>query len=200
MKIHPTPRAPFFNQRGLIGFVLCSISLLLAFAGLSKSVTGMVRREATAQAPGTWTATGSMSIGRISFTATLLANGKVLIAGGNDSSGNFLASAELYDPGTGTWVSTGSMTTPRSSHTATLLGDGKVLVAGGQPQSCLTTSSAELYDPDTGSWTSTGSMNIPGGRGAHLATLITSGQLSGMVLVAGGYINQNDGACGGEAQ
>src|SRR5262249_41614473 len=90
------------------------------------------------------------------------------------------------------------MTSPRDDHTATLLPDGKVLVAGGQPQGCLTTASAELYDPNTGIWTSTGSMNL--GRGGHMATLITSGPLSGMVLISGGYINQNDGGCGGNAQ
>lgn len=90
------------------------------------------------------------------------------------------------------------MSTARVDHTATLLADGKVLVAGGVVQPCLTTSSAELYDPDTGTWTSTGSMNI--GRGGHMATLITSGPLSGMVLASGGCINQNDGGCGGVAQ
>jgi len=200
MKTKSTSRSAFFIPRVALGGVLCSAGVFLAVAALNKSVAETPARKATTTQPGTWTATGSMSIARRGFTATLLANGKVLVAGGNDSLGNFLASAELYDPGTGTWVSTGSMTTPRSSHTATLLGDGKVLVAGGQPQSCLTTSSAELYDPDTGSWTSTGSMNITGGRGGHLAILITSGQLSGMVLVAGGYINQNDGGCGGDAQ
>jgi N-acetylneuraminic acid mutarotase len=139
-----------------------------------------------------------MSIGRGNFTATLLTSGEVLVAGGNDNHGTYFASAELYDPAAGTWMSTGSMTTPRAGHTATLLADGKVLVAGGQVQTCLTTFSAELYDPDTGTWTPTGSMNI--NRAGHLATLITSGQLSGSVLVAGGYINQNDGGCGGEAQ
>ena len=63
-------------------------------------------------------------------TATLLPNGKVLVAGGYDSVGS-LASAELYDPASGTWTATGSLATARASHTATLLPNGKVLVAGG---------------------------------------------------------------------
>ena len=63
-------------------------------------------------------------------TATLLPNGKVLVAGGANGSG-FLASAELYDPATGTWSATGSLNTARYQHTATLLADGKVLVVGG---------------------------------------------------------------------
>jgi galactose oxidase-like protein len=69
-----------------------------------------------------------------------------------------------------------SMTTARAAHTATLLPSGTVLVAGDQDASGVATFSAELYDPNSGRWTATGSM----------ATLITGGPLSGMVLVAGG--------------
>jgi hypothetical protein len=79
---------------------------------------------AKAQSPNTFAATGNMSMARAGHTATLLANGKVLIAGGVSSSelyGVVQASAELFDPATGTFTSTGTMTTPRSQHTATLL-------------------------------------------------------------------------------
>jgi hypothetical protein len=144
---------------------------------------------ATAQTPGTWAATGSMSIGRQYFTATLLTNGNVLVAGGRDASGVTTSSAELYDPSTGRWVMTGAMTTPREQHTATLLPDGNVLVAGGA-NTTGATSSAELYDAGTGLWTPTGIMDTP--RTAHMATLITTGNLSGMVIVAGG-----SSMCGG---
>jgi hypothetical protein len=144
----------------------------------------MVRHETTAQTPGTWTATGSMSIGRSGFfTATLLTNGKVLVAGGYGSAGAALSSVELYDSNSGAWTPTTSMSIPRALHTATLLPDGKVLVAGGQNDTGAT-SSAELYDPGTGLWTLTGSMNVP--RSAHMATLITGGPLSGMLIVAAG--------------
>ena len=74
--------------------------------------------------------TGSMGVDRANHTATLLANGKVLIAGGVTLSGE-VATAELYDPNTGTFTSTGTMTGPRDRHTATLLANGKVLIAGG---------------------------------------------------------------------
>ena len=67
---------------------------------------------------------------RTSHTATLLPNGKVLVAGGYNGFGS-LSSAELYDPATGSWSPTGSLGTARDSHTATLLPNGKVLVAGG---------------------------------------------------------------------
>ena len=64
-------------------------------------------------------------------TATLLPNGKVLVAGGCGIGSHSLSSAELYDPATGSWSGTGSLGTARSEHTATLLPNGKVLVAGG---------------------------------------------------------------------
>jgi hypothetical protein len=183
MKTHPTSRSAFFNLRVLTGFALCSVGLFLSLAALSKSATGMVRHAETSQTPGTWTATGSMTTARQGFfTATLLTNGKVLVAGGYGIGGAVLSSAELYDSSTGTWTPTTSMSIARAQHTATLLPDGKVLVAGGQ--NTTATSSAELYDPGTGLWTSTGSMEAP--RSAHVATLITGGPLSGMAIVAAG--------------
>jgi len=94
-----------------------------------------------------WSPAASLSTARDSATATLLANGKVLVAGGYGSSGD-LASAELYDPMTTTWSTTGSLNTARYDATATLLANGKVLVAGGENISGIL-SSAELYDPMT---------------------------------------------------
>ena len=78
-----------------------------------------------------WTATGNLVAAREFHTATLLPNGKVLVAGGNGTSAGYLASAELYDPASGTWIATGSLGNARAQHTATLLPDGKVLVAAG---------------------------------------------------------------------
>ena len=86
-------------------------------------------------ASGSFTVTGSMSIPRFRHTATLLPNGKVLIAGGvtTGSGGVCTNTAELYDPaannGAGAFVSTGAMAQFRSDYTATLLPNGKVLVA-----------------------------------------------------------------------
>jgi hypothetical protein len=100
-----------------------------------------------------------MNVARESHTATLLSNGQVLVAGGNNSSfGNgYQASAELYNPATGRWALTASMTVPRENHQAVLLQNGQVLVAGGFNASG-TLASAELYNPSTGTWTPTGSM------------------------------------------
>ena len=134
-----------------------------------------------------WAPTADMTSGRFFHTATLLADGTVLVTGGSpgyegDEEKDALASAELYDPRTGTWQPTGSLTTPRFDHTATLLTNGKVLVVGGRraafPSPGLT--SAELYDPSTGTWKATGSMHTE--REGHTATLLASGE----VLVVGG--------------
>ena len=122
----------------------------------------------------TFTTTGSLNVARNTHTATLLKDGKVLVAGGLSGSLSFHLSAELYDPASGIWSTTGSMSVGRADHTATLLNNGKVLVAGGG--SDIT----ELYDPDTGIWSNTGSMSVA--RFHHTATLLNNGK----VLVAGG--------------
>src|SRR5437867_1194536 len=131
---------------------------------------------------GTWTATGSLGAARGEHTATLLPNGKVLVAGGVSNSYSFLVSAELYDPASGTWTATGSLGAARNGHIATLLPNGKVLVAGGfngdSDSSILV--SAELYDPASGTWSATGSLVFA--RGAHTATLLPNGR----VLIAAG--------------
>jgi hypothetical protein len=77
----------------------------------------------------------------VQHTSTLLADGRVLVAGGQSG-----PSADVYDSTTGTWQFTGPMFSPRHGHTATLLLDGRVLVAGGG------TPTAELYDPVTDVW------------------------------------------------
>ena len=74
---------------------------------------GLALIQPCAGQSGTWTATGSLGTARYLHTATLLPNGKVLVAGGNNYSG-ILASAELYDRASGTWTATGSLATART--------------------------------------------------------------------------------------
>jgi hypothetical protein len=97
-------------------------------------------------AVGTWSATGSLGTARYFHTASLLANGKVIVAGGESGFSGVLASAELYDPAAGTWSPTGSLGFERYDHTATLLANGKVLFAGGLGFSGFIHTSAELFE------------------------------------------------------
>jgi hypothetical protein len=135
---------------------------------------------------------------RWGHTATLLPDGRVLVAGGvqvgakqNLRTGFYpeLASAEVYDPASGTWTATGNMVRGTSASSggvvpATLLPDGKVLVAGGyRSDDKGALASAELYDPISGTWTATSSMDVA--RAEQTATLL----LDGKVLVAGGVIS-----------
>jgi hypothetical protein len=95
---------------------------------------------------GTWMTTGSLDTGGGIHSATLLANGKVLVDG---------ETPRLYDPDSGTWTATGQSGNPHQfNYTTTLLSDGRVLVVGGEFPSVK----AQLYDPDTGSWTATADM------------------------------------------
>ncbi len=118
------------------------------------------------------------------LAATLLSNGKVLIAGGE----NLPSAAELYDPASGKFTATGAPVQPHGAGlTATLLNDGRVLVVGGlsQPGQLPTSSNsgAETYDPQTGSFTAAKPMAA--NRNGHSSTLLTDGR----VLVAGGLRN-----------
>ena len=90
---------------------------------------------------------------REQFTATLLTNGAVLVAGGLNEGGfnsnqKTYAEAELYDPTKGTWTVTGSMSRPRSGQAAVLLpGTGWVLATGGSGDS-----TSEVFRPALGQW------------------------------------------------
>jgi hypothetical protein len=132
---------------------------------------------------GTFTLAGSgsgnaMTAVRFGATATLLANGQVLIAGGQNSGGS-QTSAELYNPATDTFTATGSLGTARYGGAAVLLGNGSVLIAGGTG-AAGPLNSAELYT--SGSFAPAGTGTMTASRTGATATLL----LSGNVLIAGG--------------
>ncbi len=127
-------------------------------------------------------ATGSMSVPRGDHIATLLQDGRVLVAGGVSfatTGVTYRSTAELYDPTAGTFSRTGGMKNARHCHTATLLPNGQVLVAGGYDGSTFL-AAAEIFDPVSGTFASTGAMTSP--RCFHTATLLPTGR----VLIAGG--------------
>src|SRR5437867_87598 len=121
------------------------IPLALALAALA--VNFSIIQPANAAS---WVTNGPLNAARYGHTATLLPNGKVLVAGGQ----NFTTTANnayLYDPATGIWANTGSLNVARFAHTATLLPNGKVLVAGGYGTNSYLLS-VEVYDPAAGTW------------------------------------------------
>jgi WD40 repeat protein len=132
--------------------------------------------------------TGSLGEPRADHTATLLPDGRVLIAGGMVENGVFLDTMELYDPKTGIFRSSGTMSSKRVGHTATLLPNGKVLLTGGMAERSfegglhgINSSATDLYDPQTGKVTPAGNMIVA--REAHEAVLLPNGK----VLLIGGY-------------
>jgi hypothetical protein len=146
---------------------------------VTASADGMMSNPVTLPVTPGFISTGSLNAARFNATATLLNNGMVLVAGGNNTT-DPLASAELFNPATGTFTLTDSLNTTRYFAGATLLSNGMVLIAGGLGSSGAL-ASAELYDPVSGTFTPTGSMNAA--RGIATATLLNNG----MVLVAGGF-------------
>jgi hypothetical protein len=130
---------------------------------------------------GVWTGVPPMAHARSAATATLLRDGRVLVAGGASTATDAaLSSAELYNPVSRQWTSAGDMEAPRAYHTATLLPSGKVLVTGGGCCGAHATASAELYDPARGTWTATTPLGAARRHGS--AILLDDGR----VLVYGG--------------
>ena len=144
---------------------------------------------------GTWAVTGSMANARNGCVAVLLADGRVLIAGGNwgrERGYNSMEYCEIYNPSTGTFTPAASMSKGRAFFAAVLLADGRVLVAGGSAQGGLSYHDAEIYDPSNDVWSPAGGITA-GGSGLSLTRLSDC-----RVLVAGGF-NDNNSAMEADA-
>jgi hypothetical protein len=126
-------------------------------------------------------ASTSMSSERHGHTATRMADGRVLIAGG-ENAGGVLNQTEIYDPASATFSAAANMTSARVDHSATLLADGRVLITGGRDGGA-SLATTEIFDPAAGTFTSGPTMSVA--RAGHSATLFANGR----VLIAGGDAN-----------
>ncbi len=160
---------------GLTNLVIATIAITV-FAGLAGAQQGKTYQFA----PIAHNPTGDLIDSRFAATATVLASGQVLIAGGVASENTYTASAELYDPNTGGFTRTGSLSIGRAYHAAALLKDGRVLIAGGLGSDGQPVIAAELYDPSSGTFSATGKMLQA--RYNFTATTLPNGK----VLIAGG--------------
>jgi len=151
---------------------------------VTADTTGGNTAELYDPATGKWTLTGTPIMFHEGGSVTLLANGEVLLAAGDNpfffSPPAFTAAGELYNPSTGQWTMTGSMSSARRYQAAVLLPDGEVLVAGGEDSSFSSIADAVLYNPATGTWQPTANMHED--RLLPLAALLRNGTM----LIAGG--------------
>ena len=181
-------------DRPIARWLLCVLALAAliivapaAFVGLISGAPIIGAATLTSASPqlyvarnATFAAVGALVDERYDPTATLLASGDVLVAGGLDLTGAAVAQAELYDPASATFAPAAAMISPRVGHTATLLGSGDVLFAGGLDSSGNPLSAAELYDASSATFDQTGAMAQA--RSSHSATELQDGT----VLIAGG--------------
>ncbi|HLL06776.1 MAG TPA: kelch repeat-containing protein [Myxococcaceae bacterium] len=123
-----------------------------------------------------WQLVNSMAVARVGTTATLLDDGRVLVAGASGS-----AATELFNPAQGTWSPSGSLSVARPSPSASKLANGQVLVTGGGTCCSAFVANADLFNPSTRSWTAAAPMKLA--RRGHTSTLLPNGK----VLVTGGH-------------
>ncbi len=135
----------------------------------------------------TFGSVGNMTRQRAFHTATKLDDGRVLLVGGNNSSGLVTATAERFDPNANSFTATSTMSRARAGHTASKLNNGKVFVAGGtndfssvDAMVAGSTDKTEIYDPSGSSWSAGPDMSEP--RFAHNAVTLSDGR----TLVSGG--------------
>lgn len=169
--------APLSAARANHGATLLANGKVLVTAGFDYGNNSRPLASAELYDPATnsWSSAGSLAAARSLHTATLLPDGRVLVAGGANASGVAMASAQLFDPASGTWTNTASLNTARVVHTATLLPNSNVLFAGGDSSNAAALASAELYLTDG-----------PFTTARNISTRVTVG--TGEKVLIGGFI------------
>jgi N-acetylneuraminic acid mutarotase len=158
--------------------------VLVAGILMGLSATAPIPAEAKATDSGTWAPAANLLDGHVAHTATLLNDGRVLIAGGTNVRGVATSSSEIFDPKANRWIRAASMTSARVGHAATLLANGNVLITGGATGLGVfpieAPASAEIYHPASNSWTAVAPMQVA--RRMHSSIRLHDGR----VLVVGG--------------
>lgn len=160
---------------------------LLTGGSLAEWIPGRTTEIITVAADGSvrLSGTGDMSRGRIAHTATLLADGRVLVTGGfttgEGAPAGISRSAEIWDPASGRFrLLPRPMFTARANHSATRLPDGKVLLVGGYSVEG-SPPLAEIFDPATETFAALATPGLAS-RAAHAAVALPGGD----VLILGG--------------
>jgi hypothetical protein len=150
-----------------------------AGSGVSQPAAALVNPLLIAPMPDSSSTT--MTVERRGHTATQLADGRVLIVGG-ENSGGLISQSEVFDPTAGTFSAGGNLDGARADHSATRLADGRVLIAGGRGAAGAS-NTTEIFDPTTGAFAPGPAMSVA--RAGHSATLFADGR----VFFAGGDAN-----------
>lgn len=183
-----SPTGPMSSSRLGCSLTVLTDGRVLAAGGTPGGETGdqaqgpVATAEIYDPASGRWAASSPMATPRFEHTATLLEDGRVLIAGGQSpgAEARSLASTELFDPAAGSFVRSSDLSEARANHGAAVLADKTVLVVGGIGGQGAALGSAEVFDPRRGSWTKVG--RLAQARTGSAATALADGR----VLVAGG--------------
>jgi Kelch motif len=199
-----TPGAPMSLARAQAAAVLLKNGTVLVVGGGQTGVMGTGTQPAGTlaetydPAKDAWMPAGNMAYGRAVYpTATLLADGRVLVVGGRalfNSPETAVERSEVFDPSKNRWsaVPANNRTGSRQDQSATLLTNGDVLIAGGSPIPDASVSYSDLFSPKTNSWVSIPNMHSPRcGQGAALLP-------SGNAMVIGGGCGWSDQASGVE--
>lgn len=188
-------RANMSTDRKL-GFMLQPVTIsgggsrVLAAGGASDACS-CIRNTAELynESTNTWTNTPNMNAARIKYASSILSDGRVLVTGGDSSTGDTssLASTEIYDPVANTWTSKASMSSAREGHMQVTFtdsgGNTKVMVIGGYKYASgwVWLSSTEIYNPSTDTWSAGPSMAYAhgwsNGDAPRRATLLHDGRI-----------------------